>query len=243
MTLQNVGILPNNNDYIFFNSNVVLANQPLRSLSSRLTTQLMIFRNPRGAERGWVNQGERPYNRFVLISKIAVVEISIPLLLIIGSIESLAHGLYYLTSGSSDLISSSFFTLQWNLCNFAYSNLFEVNVPTDESYARHMFDYLNIRERAMMVFLAVDFAFSLITGSSFPIDPQLNMFQIDPNTTFLRPIDRAHLFHLLSRRQDQQGNSELERFIERLLREILLRESERQLIFHEVLPPVFNEAQ
>lgn len=123
---------------------------PIRCISSRLTTQLMLFRNPQGSEQNWVN--ERIDNRVIYYGKVITTEIGACLLCVTASVECVAYGILAIVSIAAlpctkkpldffmDRVSSSGFTIYWNLGTVLVFNAFYINLNTHESFARHSLD-------------------------------------------------------------------------------------------------------
>lgn len=139
---------------------------PTKCLSSYLTTELLKFRNPQGAEENWLNAPVIGGTDSLYLGRVVTTEIGVALICITTIIENFAYAIFFVSSlpmlivsrrpfdASKSLISSSSFTLYWNFANLTYFNLFYTNVFTEESFARYSFDHLP-QGRAFKTILAV----------------------------------------------------------------------------------------
>lgn len=119
-----------------------------RCLSSRLTTELLKFRNPPG-EEGWNLSPIYNLNRSRL-GKLIVAEVGVALLVLTATIETIVYSIFSLSSAfllpftstpfnhSWRLLKSSGFTVFWNIGNFL-DNPFHQRVFTQESIVRSFF--------------------------------------------------------------------------------------------------------
>jgi hypothetical protein len=125
---------------------------PLRCLSSQATQIILEFRNPQGKEENWIGAEERINHVVVHIAKVAIAEVGSGLLLCVATVETVAYSVFFLSSilmyywtdepfhFSADLLSSSGFTVIWNIGNLLVFNIFCINAVTDESIARFTID-------------------------------------------------------------------------------------------------------
>lgn len=124
---------------------------PVRCLSSQLTTELLKFRNPQGAEEHWLNREERCGNIAIYCGKVITTEVAAAILSLTALVETVAYGVLFLGALCYDsdsnfcrdmgkLTSSSSFTALWNFGNITVFNLGCINCVTHESFARHSID-------------------------------------------------------------------------------------------------------
>lgn len=128
-------------------------NAPLLSISSQLTTQLMLLRNVQGSEENWVEGEAIINNRALYCGKVFATEIGCILLLTAATIETVAYSTFLVLSfplrlctkrisnlSLTNRISSSAFTIYWNLGNLLVFNFLYSNLHTHESFVRHSLD-------------------------------------------------------------------------------------------------------
>lgn len=127
-----------------------------QSISSYLTTQLLAWRNPHGAEEHWV--GPEPLPRVEVscnyLGRVVTTELGLALLTLAALVETVLwtaetliflpalyfeSGLFYFYA---TLLRSSSFTLLWNITNL-FRNLFSANLLTREDFARYRFEAYN----------------------------------------------------------------------------------------------------
>lgn len=123
----------------------------IKCVSSQLMTQLLTWRNPQGAEEGWMQDPGRQIiqNKWKHVGKLAVAEVGLALLHVISAIETVSYSiltvaslaLYPLTNRPckffAKLLGSSSFTMLWSAADALLYNPFFVNVMTQESFARY----------------------------------------------------------------------------------------------------------
>lgn len=138
--------------------------QPIRCLTSHLTSDLLKFRNPQGLEENWIVNGGQINNRVIYCGKVVTTEIALGILCVTAVVESVAYGIlgvgsvflgvgsllisrqssarfFSVTQLCLSLVSSSGFTLFWNIGNLFIFNPFCKNVFTHESFARYSMDH------------------------------------------------------------------------------------------------------
>jgi len=148
--------------------------------SSQLTSKVLTFRNPLGNEDHRIDQAETRgnYARFGL--KVITTEIVCSLLVLVSTVEtviyaiftglsllawpispSLTHARYF-----SKQLSSSYFTIFWNLGNVMVFNPFCIHCVTNESFARYTIDNWD-RGFAFKLFLMTSIlALEVLTNST-----------------------------------------------------------------------------
>lgn len=187
-----------------------------RSLSSQCTTQLLKFRNPLGSEENWLNREPRIDNVAIYMGKVFVTEIGIAILCLTATVETVANGILFvgglpIVAGclcfaerqspvnlfmerSVDYIlnqlSSSGFTVYWNVANLFAFNIFCKNLFTNESFARYSMENTDRGKvfRAAIDILQVSLSiFAVLSGAPNPRFP--------PNfpPSFLRPADILYI--------------------------------------------------
>lgn len=126
---------------------------PLRCISSQLTTQLLLLRNPQGSEENWVrSQDEHIPNKIIHLGKVITTEIASGILFVTALVESVAYSILVVASVPLlpftkkpldicwSLADSSLFTMYWNVGNATTFNPFCINSITHESFARFSID-------------------------------------------------------------------------------------------------------
>lgn len=141
---------------------------PTRCISSQLTTRLLTFRNPQGREENWILGNESRGYLPAFVGKVITTEIGTALLCVTASVESVAYLILIVGSFplklvsdrplnfSAKLLSSSSFTLVWNLGNITVFNFFCVNAFTHESFARFSIDHWD-RGQAFRAVMEISF--------------------------------------------------------------------------------------
>ena len=123
-------------------------------LSSKVMSQLLVWRNPQGREEGWMNQGQGINNYKLHVSKIIFTEACLIGLLITTTVESVAYValrsvsiiFYPVTTAPytffAKLLESSSFTILWAAADILLYNPLAVNVMTQEPFARYWAEWL-----------------------------------------------------------------------------------------------------
>lgn len=181
--------------------------EPVRCLSSQLTTELMKFRNPQGAEEHWLNREERIGNIPLYIGKIVAVEIGAALLSLTAVVEMVAYGVLFLGAGCYALCtnyesyfyqkmwlltSSSGFTALWNFGNVVVFNPGCINCVTHESFARHSIDTWD-RGAAFKAVLEVAWFVVTIAVAVFGRVNASSLYRMNFIESYTRPEDRLYI--------------------------------------------------
>lgn len=126
----------------------------VKCLSSHLTTELMTFRNPLGKEENWLHapNGGIPNDPYY-IPRVITTQMGASFLIATSTIESIAYCTLFVCSipvaivttrpckFAATLLSSSTFTLYWNIGNTLIFNFWCTNLFTEESFARYSMDH------------------------------------------------------------------------------------------------------
>jgi hypothetical protein len=127
-------------------------NSPTRCLSSRLTTELLKFRNQHGAEENWLEANRSSPGMIFFGLRVMTTEIGVAILCVTATVETVAYGVLALSSylitpihrapfnRAVELLQSSAFTIYWNFGNTLIFNPFCKEVFTHESFARFTID-------------------------------------------------------------------------------------------------------
>lgn len=119
-----------------------------KCISSHLMTELLTWRNPQGSEENWLGQRQGIDSLWRHIGKVVSTEIGLFLLATTAAVETVAYSTLALVSlafySMTDVpckffakaLESSSFTVIWALADAILFNPFEVNIGTQESYAR-----------------------------------------------------------------------------------------------------------
>ena len=181
---------------------------PTRCLSSYLTTELLKYRNPLGGEENWFGHDEARQGHLREFNRVVVAEIGVALLCVTATIESLAYVILVIGSvpllclsaerpfnWSIRLLSSSSFTIYWNLGNLTSFNLFSEYTCTHESFARLAIDRLE--EGTTLSYVITALHIGCIVLSIFNSNFQYNVSSYELhrflNRPCLRPEDRIYL--------------------------------------------------
>ncbi len=191
---------------------------PTRCLSSYLTTELLVYRNPQGSEENWFHGGDHIDNIAHYYGKVITTEIGMALLCITATVETVAYGILlagifplflislpirHLSKWPSEcmdhcytkitpLIKSSGFTIYWNLGNLMIFNFSCTNVFTDESLARYSMDHWprgNAYKIALEIMYISLLILSIFTKSPSPSPDILRTL----NGPSLRPEDIIYI--------------------------------------------------
>lgn len=121
-------------------------------LSSQATKSLLTLRNPQGSEENWIDREEDKGDMLLFSGKVVSAEIACSLLVVTATIETITYAvlglaslcLWPITSSPAKqcgkLLSSSCFTVIWNIGNVTVFNPFYTNCVTHESFARYSID-------------------------------------------------------------------------------------------------------
>lgn len=236
----------------------------LRCLSSKLTTQLALrFRNEHGSEENWTDPARRKNNFAIYYVKVIVTELALSILCVTSLIEAIAYGILVVASlpllclskrpskFAASLLSSSGFTLYWNLANLFVVNPFFTNLNTHESLARVSMDLQPrgaIIKCVMLIgivvlhILAVIFRFNLSPNLADKVDnkfirPEDELFVLNWYRTLLSAPTHsrglspsAHRIYLYGQTVDQRVTYGAEFFKKYILNNPKINESTKKLI-------------
>ncbi|MFI5344562.1 MAG: hypothetical protein ACHQUC_10115 [Chlamydiales bacterium] len=126
-----------------------------RCISSQLLSHVLEWRNPQGAEEGWLNGPQGIDNIWQFRKKVAVAEVGIIALSALALVEIVAYAALAIVSLAlspftkrpyqffASLLQSSSFTILWGLADALIYNPFFVNVMTREPFARVWANIIN----------------------------------------------------------------------------------------------------
>jgi hypothetical protein len=203
-----------------------------RCISSHLTTKVAEFRNPQGKESNWLYKPGKIENYGVHTFKVLSAEAASALLCVTAVIETFAYSFFalmgllaypctdYFLNISIDYLSSSGFTIFWNMGNLIIFNPFCTNITTHESFTRFSMDHMTRGKIFKAVIIGLDIAcifYSIIFKVPYKSKGHLARELVD--TPFLRIEDRCYVADWF-RTIEAEGGSIPKNINNRLLKDI-----------------------
>lgn len=219
---------------------------PPRCISSYLTTQIAEFRNPQKNEANWLFQKEKIENYWVHSGKVVTAQIATIILCVTATVETVAYTVFAAASlvtlpftskylkGSYCYLSSSGFTIFWNLGNLIVFNPFCTNITTHESFARFSMDHMSRGQVFKWVIVISDLAFNilcLITKTKSAKEFNSHSLLKDLNKPFLRLEDRLFMVDwlIVVREKGRKEGRAIPTTIENLLLQNIRKQAEKDL--------------
>lgn len=173
-------------------------------ISSRLTTELLLLRNPQGSENDWFFSENQSRGSLILFcGRVITTELGAALLCITASVESAVYVVFSIGSTplllfteapwdySTELLASSSFTLMWNVGNLLVFNPFQINTLTQEPLARFAIDHLPIGKIFKVVFRVIVESVDILLIGQRPFD--MRSLNFESASPIVRILDNGLL--------------------------------------------------